>query len=66
MARWLNERVGVRLRLENRTNAIEHANVVAANILGKDRPYPYTPVTSGQEPRPVTASLPPTPLRAAS
>ncbi|WP_206061287.1 NAD(P)/FAD-dependent oxidoreductase [Nonomuraea basaltis] len=34
--------LGRRLRLENRTNATEQAQVVAANILGADRPY--TPI----------------------
>ncbi|MEV6155014.1 FAD-dependent oxidoreductase [Nonomuraea sp. NPDC052129] len=34
--------LGRRLRLENRTNATEQAQVVAANLLGADRPY--TPI----------------------
>jgi NADPH-dependent 2,4-dienoyl-CoA reductase/sulfur reductase-like enzyme len=39
VASWHHEGFGRRLRLENRTNAIEQAHVVAANILGEDRPY---------------------------
>ncbi|MDC0744714.1 NAD(P)/FAD-dependent oxidoreductase [Polyangium mundeleinium] len=42
VAFWHHEGFGVGMRLENRTNAVEQAMVVAANILGKDRPY--TPV----------------------
>ncbi|MGV9778412.1 NAD(P)/FAD-dependent oxidoreductase [Streptosporangium sp. NPDC003464] len=42
VASWEHEGLGRRLRLENRTNATEQAQVVAANILGADRPY--TPV----------------------
>ncbi|MGW5715246.1 NAD(P)/FAD-dependent oxidoreductase [Amycolatopsis sp. NPDC003865] len=42
VARWHHEQLGGLLRLENRTNAIEQAAAVAANILGEDRPY--TPV----------------------
>ncbi|MEV0383202.1 FAD-dependent oxidoreductase [Nonomuraea sp. NPDC050643] len=42
VARWEHEGLGRRLRLENRTNATEQAQVVAANLLGADRPY--TPV----------------------
>ncbi|MFF6909173.1 NAD(P)/FAD-dependent oxidoreductase [Streptomyces sp. NPDC012389] len=42
VARWHHEVLGTSLRLENRTNAAEQALVVAANILGEDRPY--TPV----------------------
>lgn len=42
VARWHHEGLDVLLRLENRTNATEQAGVVAANILGEDRPY--TPV----------------------
>ncbi|MFI7145705.1 NAD(P)/FAD-dependent oxidoreductase [Nonomuraea sp. NPDC050022] len=34
--------LGRRLRLENRTNATEQAQLVAANLLGADRPY--TPI----------------------
>ncbi|MFC0433338.1 NAD(P)/FAD-dependent oxidoreductase [Kutzneria buriramensis] len=37
VARW--QHYDSLLRLENRTNAIEQASVVAANILGADRPY---------------------------
>lgn len=42
VARWHHEQLDTLLRLENRTNATEQAEVVAANILGEDRPY--TPV----------------------
>ncbi|MDR8413809.1 FAD-dependent oxidoreductase [Nonomuraea sp. 3-1Str] len=42
VASWHHEGLGRRLRLENRTNAVEQAQVVAANILGEDRAY--TPV----------------------
>ena len=42
VARWHHEHLGGLVRLENRTNAIEQAAAVAANILGEDRPY--TPV----------------------
>ncbi|MBN6051681.1 FAD-dependent oxidoreductase, partial [Nonomuraea sp. RK-328] len=42
VASWHHEGLGRRLRLENRTNGVEQAQVVAANILGDDRPY--TPV----------------------
>ncbi|MDC3987033.1 NAD(P)/FAD-dependent oxidoreductase [Polyangium jinanense] len=42
VARWHHEGLGTGVRLENRTNAVEQAMAVAANILGKDRPY--TPV----------------------
>lgn len=42
VASWQHEGLGRRLRLENRTNATEQAQTVAANILGADRPY--TPV----------------------
>ncbi|MDP4507976.1 NAD(P)/FAD-dependent oxidoreductase [Nonomuraea turcica] len=42
VASWEHEGLGRRLRLENRTNATEQAQVVAANILGADRPY--TPI----------------------
>ncbi|WP_326822637.1 NAD(P)/FAD-dependent oxidoreductase [Streptosporangium sp. NBC_01756] len=42
VASWDHEGLGRRLRLENRTNATEQAQVVAANILGADRPY--TPI----------------------
>ncbi|MGI5289206.1 NAD(P)/FAD-dependent oxidoreductase [Nonomuraea polychroma] len=44
VASWEYEGLGRRLRLENRTNATEQAQVVAANILGADRPY--TPIPS--------------------
>ncbi|MGP4096865.1 NAD(P)/FAD-dependent oxidoreductase [Nonomuraea sp. KM90] len=42
VASWQHEGLGRRLRLENRTNATEQAQVVAANLLGADRPY--TPI----------------------
>ncbi|WP_073483209.1 NAD(P)/FAD-dependent oxidoreductase [Streptoalloteichus hindustanus] len=42
VARWHHETLDTVLRLENRTNAVEQAGVVAGNILGEDRPY--TPV----------------------
>lgn len=42
VARWYHEGLSALVRLENRTNAAEQANAVAANILGADRPY--TPV----------------------
>ncbi|KAB8194037.1 NAD(P)/FAD-dependent oxidoreductase [Nonomuraea phyllanthi] len=42
VASWEHEGYGRRLRLENRTNATEQAQVVAANLLGADRPY--TPI----------------------
>ncbi|WP_406283392.1 NAD(P)/FAD-dependent oxidoreductase [Streptomyces sp. NBC_00209] len=42
VASWYDVRLGRRLRLENRTNATEQAQTVAANILGATRPY--TPV----------------------
>ncbi|MEV4246208.1 FAD-dependent oxidoreductase [Streptosporangium canum] len=44
VARWHHDRLGISMRLENRTNATEQANAVAANILGDDqlyRPVPY-------------------------
>ncbi|WP_214408838.1 NAD(P)/FAD-dependent oxidoreductase [Sphaerisporangium fuscum] len=43
VARWHHERLGVPMRLENRTNATEQALTVAANILGEDRPYNPVP-----------------------
>jgi len=42
VAWWFHEGLGMGLRLENRSNAVEQGVAVAANILGKDRPY--TPV----------------------
>ncbi|MEV0161478.1 NAD(P)/FAD-dependent oxidoreductase [Nonomuraea fuscirosea] len=42
VAAFEHEGLGRRLRLENRTNATEQAQVVAANLLGADRPY--TPI----------------------
>jgi NADPH-dependent 2,4-dienoyl-CoA reductase/sulfur reductase-like enzyme len=44
VARWYHGGLGRLVRLENRTNATEQADVVAANILGGDqryRPVPY-------------------------
>lgn len=41
-ASWHHEGLGRRLRLENRTNAVEQARAVASAILGADRPF--TPV----------------------
>ncbi|MFC4116368.1 NAD(P)/FAD-dependent oxidoreductase [Nonomuraea zeae] len=43
VASWEHEGLGRRLRLENRTNAVEQAQVVAANILGEHRPYVPVP-----------------------
>ncbi|GAA2206527.1 FAD-dependent oxidoreductase [Nonomuraea monospora] len=43
VASWLHEGLGRRLRLENRTNATEQAQIVAANVLGADRPYEPIP-----------------------
>ncbi|GGK78046.1 NAD(P)/FAD-dependent oxidoreductase [Mangrovihabitans endophyticus] len=43
VARFQHERLGRSVRLENRTNAIEQAIVVAANILGEDQPYAPIP-----------------------
>ncbi|MGW5685913.1 NAD(P)/FAD-dependent oxidoreductase [Nonomuraea sp. NPDC003754] len=42
VAAWEHEGLGRRLRLENRTNATEQAQVVAADILGAG--HPYTPI----------------------
>ncbi|MGA5763275.1 NAD(P)/FAD-dependent oxidoreductase [Nonomuraea bangladeshensis] len=42
LASFHHEGLGRRLRLENRTNATEQAQTVAANVLGADRPY--TPI----------------------
>ena len=42
VASWYHEGLGRRLRLENRTNAVEQAQAVASAILGADRPF--TPV----------------------
>jgi NADPH-dependent 2,4-dienoyl-CoA reductase/sulfur reductase-like enzyme len=39
VARWCSEELGRLVRLENRTNAVEQANLVAGNLLGDDRPY---------------------------
>lgn len=43
VARFHHEGLGRSLRLENRTNATEQAGLVAANILGEDRPYSPVP-----------------------
>ncbi|WP_326616342.1 FAD-dependent oxidoreductase [Streptomyces decoyicus] len=43
VASWHHEGLRRRLRLENRTNATEQAQTVAANILGAERPYTPTP-----------------------
>ncbi|MEW2570363.1 FAD/NAD(P)-binding oxidoreductase [Streptomyces sp. NPDC047070] len=43
VARFHHEGLGRSLRLENRTNATEQAVLVAANILGEDRPYSPVP-----------------------
>ncbi|OUD00039.1 NAD(P)/FAD-dependent oxidoreductase [Streptosporangium minutum] len=43
VASFVHEGLGRRLRLENRTNATEQAQTVAANILGADRPYAPIP-----------------------
>ncbi|NUW42027.1 NAD(P)/FAD-dependent oxidoreductase [Nonomuraea rhodomycinica] len=43
VASWHHEGLGRRLRLENRTNAVEQAQVVAANVLGGERPYVPVP-----------------------
>ncbi|MFE6742840.1 NAD(P)/FAD-dependent oxidoreductase [Streptomyces tubercidicus] len=42
-ASWHHEGLNRRLRLENRTNATEQAQAVAANLLGAERPYTPTP-----------------------
>ncbi|WP_190813120.1 NAD(P)/FAD-dependent oxidoreductase [Saccharopolyspora pogona] len=43
VARWQHDALGTSLRLENRTNATQQANAVAANILGEDQPYVPVP-----------------------
>jgi NADPH-dependent 2,4-dienoyl-CoA reductase/sulfur reductase-like enzyme len=43
IARWHHEHLDLLIRLENRTNATDQANVVAANILGENRPYVPVP-----------------------
>ncbi|MCP2256479.1 NADPH-dependent 2,4-dienoyl-CoA reductase, sulfur reductase [Streptoalloteichus tenebrarius] len=43
VARWHHEALGVAVRWENRTNAVEQAVAVAGDILGDDQPY--TPVS---------------------
>ena len=42
VARWHHRALGTSMRMENRTNAVEQAAVVAADILGEDTEY--TPV----------------------
>ncbi|MER7112988.1 NAD(P)/FAD-dependent oxidoreductase [Saccharomonospora azurea] len=43
VARWHHPGLGTSVRLENRTNATEAAQVVAANVLGEDRAYAPVP-----------------------
>jgi NADPH-dependent 2,4-dienoyl-CoA reductase/sulfur reductase-like enzyme len=43
VARWRNQRYGVAMRIEHRTNAIDQAWHVAEQIVSGDR-APYTPV----------------------
>jgi len=43
VARWHHEKLGRLTRFENRTNATEQAEAVAANILGKDAAYVPVP-----------------------
>lgn len=43
VARWHHPGLGTPLRLENRTNATESAQVAAANLLGADREYAPVP-----------------------
>ena len=43
VARWHHEGLGWLIRLENRTNATEQAQVVAGAILGEDQPYVPVP-----------------------
>ncbi|CAB3804220.1 FAD-dependent oxidoreductase [Paraburkholderia caffeinilytica] len=43
VARWHHEKLGRLTRFENRTNATEQAEAVAACILGKDTPYAPVP-----------------------
>ncbi|WP_390622977.1 NAD(P)/FAD-dependent oxidoreductase [Ralstonia syzygii] len=43
VARWHHERLGRLTRFENRTNATEQAEAVAAGILGNDAPYVPVP-----------------------
>ena len=43
VARWHHEGLGRLVRLENRTNATEQAQVVAGAILGEDAPYVPVP-----------------------
>jgi NADPH-dependent 2,4-dienoyl-CoA reductase/sulfur reductase-like enzyme len=43
VARWHHPGLGASIRLENRTNAVEQADAVAANILGAARPYAPIP-----------------------
>jgi NADPH-dependent 2,4-dienoyl-CoA reductase/sulfur reductase-like enzyme len=39
VAHWYHAGLGVPLRLENRTNAVEQATAAAGNILGENQPY---------------------------
>lgn len=39
VANFFHDGINAHLRLENRTNAVEQAMTVAANIVGKDKPY---------------------------
>jgi NADPH-dependent 2,4-dienoyl-CoA reductase/sulfur reductase-like enzyme len=43
IARWYHEGLRARVRLENRTHAVESAMAVAANLVGKERVYTPTP-----------------------
>jgi NADPH-dependent 2,4-dienoyl-CoA reductase/sulfur reductase-like enzyme len=43
VARWHHDKLGTSMRLENRTNAIEQANTVAANLLGDNQSYSPVP-----------------------
>ena len=43
VARWHHEGFGTAMRLENRTNATEQANAVAANVLDEDLAYAPVP-----------------------
>lgn len=43
VANFFHSGINAQLRLENRTNAVEQAMAVAANIMGKDKPYVPVP-----------------------
>lgn len=43
VARWWHERIGDRVRFENRTNATAQALAVAGNVLGDDQAYAPVP-----------------------